>query len=1507
MPRVTVLRTASTATHLLVSRLHRSWLRSILAAVFLTGPLASATFAQSCPADCDGDGRVAVHELILAINVALGAAEQTHCPAADADRNGATSIDELVDGVARSLSGCFPRRGHDAVDVATRVAETTRKTLAMFAAVHGGEFFAGGDTPFRVARTQPNAESQPALAGEGEGPQPCRSGDNGSGTILTTCDPATNTRTTTYAQCRMPNEDEGILQNGIVRRTVVVPTDPAFDFCAPDAQIPDSAIVTLVLQDYSEISSDGGIRLANLSQTFEPTGPVCRLEWPEQVFPNGTLTTNGVLRTFCNTYGSYRTNCDGALGELDLTATDLVLGQTYSGPACDLALDVTGKLLVDNASTAERFALAFLGLTIDESALAIDRSNLSLNGRLLVDCLGEVEYATLTDLYIEEEDPCPWRGSLRIVIRDPSSAALTEPNQTRTTSSAPGDPSVSGGLHDLAYRAVNGPVYQVLQNPAADPALQTEDVRITTVVGSTDGISQCSTLSTSQTATQAVVSAASGLALPVEKVFVSEIFAGAARPCFNPNGRNGDGLLCFGAGCTSADCRCQGEDCATFSLTDLTPLASSSLQGRLVESLEPSDPPCNAGGRSTYAFGTDTPAIDPGQCAARPDDGFDLPPRRSIVFAYDAPPTSGFTAGAAGFSIDVDGDSPRCGAAGSVVTGVATRNERGGPVVTFGFGPVGFDVNDDQIVERSVYCQSPYLAAAQCGAPPPTPEPTPMPPPNLPCPELSGILSQGSTADAFNRLGGATCGDGGNSSPERSFLYRAPEAGCYRIDTYGPNFTLDTLLYVRGGETCQGPEIACNDNVSEATPHSVVYVDFERDDTAVIVVDGSAGTKGDFQLNVARKADSCLHFATPTVTATSTVDLTPSPTPTATRTPTITPTPMSAPENVWVSNGPYGARVAALAIDPASPQTLYAAAGQAGVFKSTNGGQQWRAANSGLTNTSVSALAIDPVDPRTLYAGTAGGVFKSTNGGETWSAANNGLPIAIVGKLAIDATDPRTLYATAGGTLFKTSDGAESWSTTGQIGVDALAVDPTSPRTVYVVRDGSNVYKSTDGGRSWNILAEYFYPGATARTLAVDPTNARTLYAGMNSIGVYKSADGGETWNAANNGMTNRTVVALVFDPSNPQTLYAGTLNGGVFKSTDGAESWSAANGDLTDMTALALAIDPTDPQTLYAGTSLAGVFKSTNGGELWGEAKNGLTSFLITELAIDPSNPLALYAATIDGGVFKSANGGGNWGPRSRGLIGPGTFALAIDPSNPQTLYAGTTGRAGVFKSTDGGENWSESGNGLSRLLIISALAIDPTNPHTLYAGAVDGGVYKSTNSARGWDAANSGLPSSPVTTLAIDPTNAQTVYAGTSRGGVLKTTNGGGSWSPANSGLTTQDVNQLAIDPADPQTLYAATNDSGVFKSTNGAESWGAANSGLTSQDVNALAIDPAQPQTLYAATNGGGVFTSTNGGESWTAMNNGLTSLLVYALAIDPLIPRTLYAGTSSGGVFRINQQP
>jgi photosystem II stability/assembly factor-like uncharacterized protein/surface antigen len=612
---------------------------------------------------------------------------------------------------------------------------------------------------------------------------------------------------------------------------------------------------------------------------------------------------------------------------------------------------------------------------------------------------------------------------------------------------------------------------------------------------------------------------------------------------------------------------------------------------------------------------------------------------------------------------------------------------------------------------------------------------------------------------------------------------------------------------------------------------------------------------------------------------------------------------VSTGDNQWVSIGPEGGPVEVLAIDPQTPSILYAGTFGGGIFKSTNGGTNWTAVNTGLTNLEVTSLAIDPQTPNTLYAGTGSGIFKSTDGGANWTAINTGLTITRIYGLAIDPQTPNTLYAgTVNAGVFKSTDAGGNWTAinTGltTTSVMALAIDPQRPNILYAAQMYAGVFKSTDGGANWTPINT----GMTSNNvnaLAIDPQTPNILYAGTWDCvgGVFKSTDGGANWAAMNTGLTTIGISYLAIDSQTPNTLYAGTWYG-LFKSTNAGANWTAMNTGLTSLGVDLLAIDPRTPNTLYAGTWY-GIHKSTNGGVNWAAINTGLMSTSVNALAIHPQTPDTLYAGA-SGRVFKSTNGGANW---TAANIVWGVYEFAINPQMPDTVYAATTG--GVLKSTNGGANWTAMNTGLTNF-DVHALAIDAQTPNTLYAGTSEqisgAGVFKSTNAGVDWIAINTGMTNTNVTALAIDPQTPNILYVGTLGGGIFKSTNGGANWTAVNTGLTNTYVHALAIDPPIPNTLYAGT-DTGVFKSINGGASWTAVNTGITNTYVTALAIDPQTPGILYAGTWYDGVFKSTNGGNTWNAI--GLSYYWVRSLAIDPQTPDTLYAGTSGGGVFKIRQ--
>ena len=507
-----------------------------------------------------------------------------------------------------------------------------------------------------------------------------------------------------------------------------------------------------------------------------------------------------------------------------------------------------------------------------------------------------------------------------------------------------------------------------------------------------------------------------------------------------------------------------------------------------------------------------------------------------------------------------------------------------------------------------------------------------------------------------------------------------------------------------------------------------------------------------------------------------------------------------------------------------------------------------------------------------------------------------------VTALAIDPVWPGTVYAgTAFDGVFKTTDGGATWQAvnaglTNSV-VFALAVHPTVSGVLYAATNGT-VFRTTDGGAIWEAIGSGL-PRTGVTALALVPGSPETLYAGIaqhDGGGVFKTVDGGASWQPTGAGMTtSASVRALVVDPSDANTVYAGTAGGGIFKTRDAGNGWGAINTGLSRSTVFALAIDPRGPETVYAGVlGGRGVFKTTDGGGHWSGVApdSGLSSTRVLALAIDPGDSDTLYAATLGGGVFASRNAGATWDAMGTGRAGMNVAALALARSAPTTLYAGTS--QGVFTTT--GASWSASDVGFGGLRM-ATVAVDPVDPSVLYAGGETGGVFKSRDGGDSWNSADDGLPNARVAALAVDPTNPARVYAASA--GVFKSSDGATSWQAAGAELSIG-MTALVIDRTDPNILWAGSLGNGVFKSGDGGATWRPMNDGLERRDVFALAQDPRRPDILYLGMDTGGVRKTVDAGSTWRPTALGGPTVL--ALAVDPQAPDTVYAGTAFEGMFR-----
>jgi photosystem II stability/assembly factor-like uncharacterized protein len=193
-------------------------------------------------------------------------------------------------------------------------------------------------------------------------------------------------------------------------------------------------------------------------------------------------------------------------------------------------------------------------------------------------------------------------------------------------------------------------------------------------------------------------------------------------------------------------------------------------------------------------------------------------------------------------------------------------------------------------------------------------------------------------------------------------------------------------------------------------------------------------------------------------------------------------------------------------IDPSDPQVLYVADGL-GLYKSTNGGQTWAEVGTGLgTYPHVAALIIDPSSPQTLFLSSQDSagptynrkVYKSTDGGDTWQVSNAGMETADVISLTVSPADPSILFAgTTKGGVYGSVDGGATWRhrTSKLFGfVYTVASDPVLPSSAYVGTLGHGVWRTDDGGLTWRPIKR----GLTSRqiiSLALTPAGDKILAA----------------------------------------------------------------------------------------------------------------------------------------------------------------------------------------------------------------------------------------------------------------------------------------------------------------------------------------------------------------------------------------------------------------------------
>ena len=515
-----------------------------------------------------------------------------------------------------------------------------------------------------------------------------------------------------------------------------------------------------------------------------------------------------------------------------------------------------------------------------------------------------------------------------------------------------------------------------------------------------------------------------------------------------------------------------------------------------------------------------------------------------------------------------------------------------------------------------------------------------------------------------------------------------------------------------------------------------------------------------------------------------------------------------------LNNGLISKDIETIAIDPKNPKVIFTGTYGAGIFKSTNGGTSFIPKNTGLPETRVKKIVIDSQDSNLLYTVlyNNAGMFKSEDGGSNWKEINNGITGSDkdIASFAVDSVENNVLYAgtQSNGKLFKSQNFGDSWKQINAKFADTwigeITIDYTDENIIYLAT-GEGVFKSEDGGINFRKKVSGL-PELNIKTIAINSKDHLILYTSTFSNGLYKTVNGGDEWVPKSAGLPFYTVICIQVNPKTSE-VFLGTQKG-IYSSNDLGKTFTLKG--LSGFDIESIAFDPKDPNYMYAGTYYKGFFFSEDGGNTWKKTGRELEEKSILDIEVDPNDYRVIYVAT-DNGIFKSQDVGDTWKPINYGLKNTVVYAIEIDPTNTKILYAGTNG-GGVFKSTNGGESWNVINKGLTNYNVLM-LRINPKEPKVLYAGTDGGGVFKSTDAGESWQEFNNGLDNKIVWDIRLNPTYPNAIAIAT-EGGVFFVENYGIAWEKMNAGLTDTEVYTVAFSTNDISFVYAGTYEGGLFK---------------------------------------------------------------------------------------------
>ena len=672
----------------------------------------------------------------------------------------------------------------------------------------------------------------------------------------------------------------------------------------------------------------------------------------------------------------------------------------------------------------------------------------------------------------------------------------------------------------------------------------------------------------------------------------------------------------------------------------------------------------------------------------------------------------------------------------------------------------------------------------------------------------------------------------------------------------------------------------------------------------------------------------------------------------------------------WRALGPAvtSGRIIDIAVNPRNKSEYYIAAASSGIWKTTNNGTTFNPIFDGEGSYSIGCLAIDPSNTNVIWVGSGennnqrsvaygDGIYKSEDGGKSWK--KSGLEKSEhIGKIAIDPNNSDIVFVAAYGPLwspggdrgiYKTTDGGKTWkqilTVSENTGFNDVIIDPNHTNIVYAaahqrrrhewtyISGGpeSAIYKSTDGGNTWNKLSNGLPSGDVGRIgLALAPSNTDMVYAIIegteNSKGFYRSTDRGASWEKRSGWSTaGNYYQEIVCDPKNSDVIYS--LDTWAQVSKDGGHNFQPLGEKNKHVDNHALYIDADNTSHMLMGCD-GGLYETFDAATTWQYKANlPLTQFY--RVWVDNTSPFYfVYGGTQDnntlGGPSRTVSATGITNADWYVTTGGDGFKTVVDPADPNIVYSESQYGGLVRFDKRSGEAVDirpieKSNETANRFNWDAPLLISNFSNKRLYFASQR--IYRSDDYGNTWNAISGDLSRGidrnklpvmgkvwsmdavaknqstsiygNIVSLAESPKNENLIYAGTDDG-LIQISTDGKTWVKNSTfpGVPEKTLVQyITASQHDENVVYAAFNNlrMGDFKpyllmSSDKGKTWTNISSNLPEKgSVYCIAEDHTNKNLLFCGTEFG-IFMTLNGGKNWIKFNNGMPVTSVRDIAIQ-----------------------